>query len=274
MAIGTENESHLNALQAKNGQRDNLVIQAKDDKAAVTTICECAFDLDALHNVLEPKSPKPAPADLSHIPTRYPETLGTLVEIRESEGKGLGMFAMKDILPGTFLLCEIPLLVMVKTDTIHSLTKTLSLEGKKKLMSLSAFNNEETALSEEEHLAIIENCNSFEMIEGKSGFFETASRINHSCVPNSSYRWRESIGRLAVWNRFKLLEGEEVSIDYGHGRRVLRSNYGFECDCGGCSEVELESDGETQGDEYGLDHAWSRSILEDCKENSERRNSI
>lgn len=69
-----------------------------------------------------------------------------------------------------------------------------------------------------------------------TGVFETASRINHSCMPNSLYVWKESIGRMVFFNRFKLMEGEEVTVDYGHKKKYLEKIYGFECQCGGCTD--------------------------------------
>jgi len=41
-------------------------------------------------------------------------------EIRPSEeGKGLGIFATRDLLPGNILLAEIPLLVTVEEETLE-----------------------------------------------------------------------------------------------------------------------------------------------------------
>jgi hypothetical protein len=49
---------------------------------------------------------------------------------------------------------------------------------------------------------------------------------------------------MVFYNRFKLLAGEEVTVDYGHKRKYLKRIYGFECDCGGCTD---ESDGVSEG---------------------------
>ena len=55
-------------------------------------------------------------------------------------------------------------------------------------------------------------------------------------MPNSSYTCEEGTGRIAIYSHFKLLEGEEVTIDYGHKKGQLKRIYGFECQCGGCTE--------------------------------------
>ena len=41
---------------------------------------------------------------------------------------------------------------------------------------------------------------------------------------------------MVFWNRFKLLAGEEVTVDYGHKKKYLARIYGFECACGGCTD--------------------------------------
>lgn len=47
------------------------------------------------------------------------------------------------------------------------------------------------------------------------------------------------------WNRFPLMEGEEVTIDYGHTKEELWLSYGFVCECGGCTESDDESGSES-----------------------------
>jgi hypothetical protein len=47
-------------------------------------------------SIMPPRTPSPPPGDSQPMPLRYPETLGTVIEVRESEGKGLGVFAVHD----------------------------------------------------------------------------------------------------------------------------------------------------------------------------------
>jgi hypothetical protein len=84
-----------------------------------------------------------------------------------------------------------------------------------------------------------------------TGVFEIASRINHSCVPNSSYTWKDSSGRMIFYNRFKMLEGEEITVDYGHKKGQLKRIYGFECQCGGCTEWGSGGSSSRTGSEIG-----------------------
>jgi hypothetical protein len=49
------------------------------------------------------------------------------------------------------------------------------------------------------------------------------------------------------------MEGEEVTINYGHKKEGLKRFYGFECMCGGC--VEEHSEGKV---EEGIENVVER----------------
>ena len=139
---------------------------------------------------------------------------------------------------GTILLSESPLVKLVDTgtraDPLDASIAALSSPQRKSFLSLSHFSrnaNESTNRS-----IVYSNGYAIGDDAMATGVFETASRINHSCVPNSSYTWKDSIGRMIFYNRFKLLEGEEVTVDYGHKKGQLKRIYGFECQCGGCTD--------------------------------------
>ncbi|CZR55018.1 uncharacterized protein PAC_04904 [Phialocephala subalpina] len=234
-------EDLAKAPQPEDALANGVLSPPKDDDKKIAIEAH-ELDLDFDHNFPRPDTPELAPANISPSPVRYPETLCTIIQICEIEGKGLGIVAAKDIPQGTFLLVETPIFVLLKSQTdaaIEATVDALSPENKEKFFSLSAYMSEEG----ESLKCRIMDCNAFSIMdETTSGVFETASRINHSCVPNSQYGWRDSIGRLVVWNRFKLLEGEEVTIDYGHRKNSLWSNYGFECTCGRCTDGESEDE--------------------------------
>ncbi|PSS08528.1 hypothetical protein M430DRAFT_31252 [Amorphotheca resinae ATCC 22711] len=188
---------------------------------------------------MAPAPPTPPPEDLKPVPLRYPETLGTLIEIRESEGKGKGVFALTDIEPGTILLSEAPLVTLIDTgtraDPLDAAVNALSPEARASYLSLHSYSSRP---HESRNRSILYSNGYSIMNDLATGVFETASRINHSCVPNSLYKWfpQGDSGRMVFWNRFKLLEGEEVCVDYGHKRSYLKRFYGFDCDCGGCTD--------------------------------------
>ncbi|KAG9249339.1 hypothetical protein BJ878DRAFT_579594 [Calycina marina] len=201
-------------------------------------------------NAQPPRTPSPPPSTLLSQPRLYPDTVGTLIEIRAVEGKGLGVFALVDIPPMTVLLCESPLIILQDTgtriDPLDVSVAALSPVDHASLLSLSHYSrnpNETLARS-------IVYSNGYSIKDDlATGLFETASRINHSCVPNTSYVWKKSIGRIVFWNRFKLLEGEEVCVDYGHKPTWLKKFYGFDCACGGCTDVGSDTRSSSSGSE-------------------------
>lgn len=83
-----------------------------------------------------------------------------------------------------------------------------------------------------------------------TGLFESASRINHSCMPNLGYVWKESIGRMLFYVTAKagVRAGEECMVDYGHKREYLKKIYGFDCNCRACTEAESWSGGASGSD--------------------------
>ena len=145
---------------------------------------------------------------------------------------------MKTIVPaGAILLSESPLVILMDTgaraDPLDATVAALSPTQRQSFLSLSHFSRNP---NESTHRSIV-YCNGYSIMKDMAtGVFETASRINHSCAPNSGYLWKESIGKMVFWNWSKLLKGEEVTVDYGHEKGQLKRIYGFECQCGGESE--------------------------------------
>lgn len=210
------------------------------------------------NQVLSPPAPS-APSSIPKPPPfRYPETLGTLIAIRDSSGRGKGVFALVDIAPGTVLLCEYPLLILIdkgtRSDPLDEEVATISPSARKLFFALHHYSsNPRESISRS-----IVYSNGYAVVSDMhTGVFETASRINHSCVPNSNYSWvpqgdGES-GRLMFWNMVKLSAGDEVTVSYGHPRAWLKKIYGFDCDCGGCEESAGTGNNIGKEEEAGVD---------------------
>jgi len=204
---------------------------------------------------------------------RCPDTLGTAIEVRNTEAKGLGVFALRDIEPRTVLLCEAPIVTLIDTgsraDPLDLVVDALSPERKASFLSLHAYSRNK---SESLNRSIVYSNGYSIHNDLATGVFETASRINHSCVPNSQYVWKGHIGRMIFWNHRKLLAGEEVTVDYGHKRNYLKKIYGFECMCGGCkdsgSDVVSPSgcDGEVKGMSTISEVVTDQVVLANVKE--------
>jgi hypothetical protein len=188
-----------------------------------------------------PPSPPPTPNTIHPPPLRQPETLGTLITIRDSPGRGKGVFALIDIPRRTVLLAESPLVTLIDTgtraDPLDSAVAELSPAARASFFSL----HHHASGGRESRSRAIVYSNGYSIRDDlATGVFETASRINHSCVPNASYTWvargKDGVGRMVFWSRDGIRGGEEVLVDYGHRREVLKRIYGFECDCGGCRD--------------------------------------
>ncbi|KAH8798507.1 hypothetical protein F5884DRAFT_813542 [Xylogone sp. PMI_703] len=184
-----------------------------------------------------PRTPRASVASEDPGSFRHPDMFGGLIEIRHTENKGLGIFALCDIEPGTALLYEAPLITLIDTgaraDPLDIAVNSLSSEKRKSFLSLHHFSRN---FNESRNRSIVYSNGYSIKSDLATGVFEVASRINHSCVPNSQYVWKERLGRMVFWNHFKLLQGEEVTVDYGHRKSILKKIYGFDCICGGCRE--------------------------------------
>ncbi|KAK5159651.1 hypothetical protein LTR04_004936 [Oleoguttula sp. CCFEE 6159] len=70
-------------------------------------------------------------------------------------------------------------------------------------------------------------------------FFKT-SHINHSCIPNASFAWNNTLERSTVHAVNDIAAGEEITMCYCppyHGRedrKMVQLCYGFECTCPAC----------------------------------------
>lgn len=186
----------------------------------------------------------PTTADVTASTSQHP-----VYEVRKSEGKGFGVFATRDILPGEVILSEAPLLTMTESgaraDPLKAAMAALSPAKRKAYLALAAHQSHPS----ESSARSIMYTNGFGINPHTTAIFEIASRINHSCVENTVYEWvpdeEEAHGGKMVYTAYrKLLDGEEVTIDYGHSVKALKRIYGFECDCGGCTDSE-EDDKQT-----------------------------
>lgn len=178
---------------------------------------------------------------------RSPDTLNTLITISPTPTKGLAVFALRDLPPHTLLLSERPLIALnddgARSDPLDGLVNALAPPLKRAYRSLHGFSSTPSRSTTAKKSVPRESLNrrvlysnGFAIQRTTTAVFEIASRINHSCVPNARFRWDEEAGRMDYYTVKKVLEGEEVCIDYGHTKGRLLKYYGFECMCGGCTE--------------------------------------
>lgn len=167
---------------------------------------------------------------------RSPETVGTLIEVRGSQGKGLGVYALRDVEADDLVLREKPLVEFAdngsRADPLDGLVNGLDPALRKAYRSLHGFTPLAKGVESLNRRVLYSN--GFAIGDTTTAILEMGSRFNHSCVPNTQFQWNAEKGMMEYRAGRKILEGEEITIDYGHKRGHLKRYYGFECDCGSC----------------------------------------
>lgn len=185
-----------------------------------------------------------------------------LYEVKAAAGKGLGVFAVRDLKCGTRIMCDRPLIHLTQGNAMDIPAEFAKLSPDKQALFLSlhcprlaarddtrtsiirtqqGLRASAAALSIEEHVKImaIYETNAFEAGVG-SVICPEASRINHSCLPNVHHCWNKSIERETVHAVRDIAAGEEILTTYvkvciDHVEREKQLNrYGFSCDCPAC----------------------------------------
>ena len=153
----------------------------------------------------------------------------TLFQEAASPGKGQGLFAKIKIPKGTPLLAEKPLFAVVGgvvEDRFKKLPEFLALSCP---FRTATFKRRFDA-------------NSFEMSDDQRGIFVTASRFNHSCLPNAYFAWNPERNRQTVNAAVDISAGDEIFINYlyeesfepSDERRNAFNQYEFVCTCPAC----------------------------------------
>ena len=165
--------------------------------------------------------------------------------IKSSPGKGLGMFATKDIEKGTRILAEKPFFSLTERPVvslfdpyapsdISEAFDRLSAKDKRKYVGLHCPERPGCSI-----ILSIYEANCFEMESGTCICLD-ASRINHSCVPNAHYSWNSNIKRETLHAVKDIREGEEITVGYCPPFRTLEERqrdlepYVFDCNCPAC----------------------------------------
>ncbi|KAL2357328.1 hypothetical protein BJ546DRAFT_439126 [Cryomyces antarcticus] len=171
-------------------------------------------------------------------------------------GKGLGLIAMQPIKRGTRIISEPPLLAIPAREysaaQIESQFLSLSVADQNAFLSLYSAHEENPGLAVNYNglpvskwaglLLSTFQTNDFAIRkddEYAAVFFKT-SHINHSCIPNASFAWNNTLERSTVHAVNDIAAGEEITMCYCppyHGRedrKMVQLCYGFECTCPAC----------------------------------------
>ncbi|TVY52135.1 SET domain-containing protein 5 [Lachnellula cervina] len=167
-------------------------------------------------------------------PTPQPLFSNDFFEVRSSPKKGMGAFALADIPEGTVIMTEEPLF-RTSPVQIFWTYDALSDEQKRAYKQLACWTG-----VEDHKIPAIFTTNRFDTGDGIGGIFLESSRFNHACHPYATctYRWDEAANLLTFTTIMDVKKGEEMTIAYTSKPETLKKNYGFDCDCPGCSKPE------------------------------------
>ncbi|KAF1970659.1 SET domain-containing protein [Bimuria novae-zelandiae CBS 107.79] len=171
-------------------------------------------------------------------------------EVKETEGKGFGLFAKRDIDPGETLILQTPVLLVsreVLDSVSHSRRRTLL---EKAVTQLPPTTRELVmSLSRRGGDSVIEDIINVNAHRAKvwDGTFHLllnpeAARINHACRPNTYYRFNDHTLLFDLFALRPISPGEEMTYSYGfstepHATRQerLKGTWGFTCTCSLCT---------------------------------------
>ncbi|KAF2704783.1 SET domain-containing protein [Pleomassaria siparia CBS 279.74] len=181
--------------------------------------------------------------------------------VRQSPGKGLGVFTTRTLEVGTFVMQEPPIILIHPPEfrdgvgyplsgigqQVRNAFNALSEAEQAEVLGLTAYYtaSEKKALDDVDELLPIFRSNAYNS-GNQIGLYPKIARINHDCRPNTSYFWSARLGKLVVYASRRISEGEELSTSYipllhtHEDRRKRLRQYGFECSCNACALGEEE----------------------------------
>ncbi|KAK8184785.1 hypothetical protein BKA81DRAFT_410927 [Phyllosticta paracitricarpa] len=194
-----------------------------------------------------------------------------MYEVRQVTGRGMAVFATRDICRGTFIMVEAPILVMEngmdasdEMQVFQQYTKLTAQDMPKYLSLYAADNFVQKALDNLRtkfeagqvdartmsyskliaRVAGVARTNSYSVQEGHfaSAVFLEQSRVNHSCLYNASYDFKLERGVQALEAVRDIVAGEEITTCYtavdgqnqSNRATILQAEYGFDCRCPLC----------------------------------------
>lgn len=167
---------------------------------------------------------------------------GMLFEIKDTDSKGLGVFAITKITQGTLIHSEVPLIKIDKSyymaSDVEEAFGALSEDQKPAYLALASAHGQDPRryplggphpdLADEEKNRIMEQhhartakeatllsrfmTNAIECGKG-AAIFDVTSRFNHSCVPNAHFAWNEKLGIETVYAIKDIGAGEVSTSD-------------------------------------------------------------
>ncbi|KAG6828846.1 hypothetical protein H0H92_006605 [Tricholoma furcatifolium] len=207
---------------------------------------------ERLIQYLPPPTPPPRLTPLAEDGT-------SCFEIRSAGvGKGLGMFATRQIPTGSVIFVERPTIITpaivplsgdARSSAFHSLSDALPQRRRDELHAMANCRGPEECTVEEG--VSWTNGTAVELgLAGKArigameygGVFLIINRCNHSCGPNAAHKWDPTSFSTSLYALRPISPGEEITIIYTDvtqsrdtRRAHLLSHYRFTCLCSSCA---------------------------------------
>ncbi|KAG0295071.1 hypothetical protein BGZ98_001521 [Dissophora globulifera] len=166
--------------------------------------------------------------------------------VKDVPGKGMGMFATRDIKRGECILSEKPLVFATQDFIKTQLAVEAMAEPDKK--SFFALHNVRPELP----IALgIVKTNALPLGPNAvdCAVYKIMSRINHTCAPNVCHTWNSKTKKEYLHAIQDITAGSEILTSYLEPFMVrkdrmsfLRRNFKFECQCNLCAEPSPEYD--------------------------------
>ncbi|KAF9981694.1 hypothetical protein BGZ65_003664 [Modicella reniformis] len=168
--------------------------------------------------------------------------------VKDTPGKGKGMFATRDIKRGTCIISESPLVYISKTDLVGTLQALNAMSKKNKKYFLALHNSypelpQDVGVIKTNGLPLGSNS-----LDG--AVYRVISRINHSCAPNVCHSWSSKLKKENIFAIHDIPAGSEILTDYLDRLmtrevrlKTLAAKFRFTCQCKNCvSESSEEFD--------------------------------
>ncbi|KAF6225356.1 hypothetical protein HO173_012794 [Letharia columbiana] len=160
--------------------------------------------------------------------------------IKESPGKGQGVFAARHVVKGERVLVDKPFFVVTKpynARTVLEEFERMPFARRQQYMQLHCPNRSDNTNMIDVMCIFEANCFN---IGSAAAMFLTATRFNHSCLPNIYYSWSEKRDEIVLHSMTDIPKGEEMTICYGRAfctrdqRQSELRIYNFYCGCPAC----------------------------------------
>ena len=160
--------------------------------------------------------------------------------VKKSPGKGQGVFAARDVRKGERVLVDKPFFVVTRPYDKHKVLlqfERMPLPRRRQYMQFYCPDRTDNPYMTDVMRIFEANCFN---IGDKAALFLTATRFNHSCLPNMYYSWNEKRNKIVFHSMIDIPDGEEMTICYGFPfltcveRHSQLRFYNFWCRCPAC----------------------------------------